>query len=139
MLIFYSFFLFLNFVVTDVKVTSIKYTVPWTGFKLTTLVVIQCRHCTSSCKSIYDHDHKLNQIKSMCVLSSLLLSVELSTIFDTVLRFWWFYPTCLETNGLVWFMVFNTTFNNIPVILWWSVLLMEETGVPRENHRNPQY
>jgi len=29
-------------------------------------------------------------------------------------------------------MVFNTTFNNISVISWWSVLLVEETG---ENHR----
>jgi hypothetical protein len=47
------------------------------------------------------------------------------------------YPSL--RNGLVWFMVFNTTFNNIPVILWWSVLLMEETGVPRENHRNPYF
>jgi hypothetical protein len=27
-------------------------------------------------------------------------------------------------------MVFNATFNNISVILWWSVLLVEETGVP---------
>jgi hypothetical protein len=26
-------------------------------------------------------------------------------------------------------MVFNVTFNNISVISWWSVLLMEETGV----------
>ena len=30
--------------------------------------------------------------------------------------------------------VFNTTFNNISVISWWSVLLVEETGVPEENH-----
>ena len=29
-------------------------------------------------------------------------------------------------------MVFNSTFNNISVILWRSVLLVEETG---ENHR----
>ena len=29
-------------------------------------------------------------------------------------------------------MVFNATFNNISVILWPSVLLMEETGVHRE-------
>jgi len=36
---------------------------------------------------------------------------------------------------LVGFMVFNATFNNISVILWWLVLLVEETGVPRENHR----
>jgi hypothetical protein len=32
-------------------------------------------------------------------------------------------------------MVFNTTFNNISVISWRSVLLVEETGVPEENHR----
>jgi hypothetical protein len=32
-------------------------------------------------------------------------------------------------------MVFNATFNNISVISWWSVLLVEETGVPGENHR----
>ena len=31
-------------------------------------------------------------------------------------------------------MVFNTTFNNISVISSWSVLLVEETGVPGENH-----
>jgi hypothetical protein len=29
----------------------------------------------------------------------------------------------------------NATFNNISVISWQSVLLMEETGVPAENHR----
>jgi len=37
--------------------------------------------------------------------------------------------------GLVWFTVINTTFNNISVILWRSVLSVEITGVPRENHR----
>ena len=31
-------------------------------------------------------------------------------------------------------MVVNATFNNISVISQWSVLLVEETGVPRENH-----
>jgi hypothetical protein len=39
-------------------------------------------------------------------------------------------------NGLrVRVRVFNATFNNISVILWQSVLLEEETGVPRENHQ----
>ena len=33
------------------------------------------------------------------------------------------------------FMVFNATFNNISVRLWRSVLLVEETVVPWENHR----
>jgi len=32
-------------------------------------------------------------------------------------------------------MLFNVTFNNISVILWWSVLLVEQTGVPGENKR----
>ena len=32
-------------------------------------------------------------------------------------------------------MVFNATFNNISVISWRLVLLVEETGVPGENRR----
>ena len=31
-------------------------------------------------------------------------------------------------------MVVNATFNNIPVILWRSVLLVKEIGGPGENH-----
>ena len=31
-------------------------------------------------------------------------------------------------------MVFNATFNNISVILWWSVLVVEATGVPEKNN-----
>ena len=38
----------------------------------------------------------------------------------------------IHLGGLVWVMVFNATFNNISVILWWSVLLVEETGGPGE-------
>jgi hypothetical protein len=34
-----------------------------------------------------------------------------------------------------WFMVFNATFKNISVISWQSVLLVEESGVPGENHQ----
>ena len=37
------------------------------------------------------------------------------------------------------YMVSTATFNNILVILWRSVLLMEETRVPRENHRPAAY
>jgi hypothetical protein len=32
--------------------------------------------------------------------------------------------------------MFNDIFNNISVILWRLVLLVEEIGVPRENHRH---
>jgi hypothetical protein len=41
---------------------------------------------------------------------------------------------------IIWVIVmplmgFNALFNNMSVISWRSVLLVEETGVPRENHR----
>jgi len=32
-------------------------------------------------------------------------------------------------------MVFDATFNNISFISWRSVLLLEKTGIPEENHR----
>jgi len=38
-------------------------------------------------------------------------------------------------SEMVRIMVFNATFNNISVILWRSVLLVEENGVPVENQR----
>ena len=33
-----------------------------------------------------------------------------------------------------WFMVFNTTFNNISIISWPGILLVEEIEVPGEKH-----
>jgi len=45
------------------------------------------------------------------------------------------YLDVKEYSWFGWFMVFNATFNNISVISWRSVLLLEETGVPGENHR----
>jgi hypothetical protein len=38
-------------------------------------------------------------------------------------------------RSMVWFMVLDATFNNISAISWQSILLVKETGVPRENHR----
>ena len=32
-------------------------------------------------------------------------------------------------------MMLNATFSNILAISWWSLLLMEEAGVPGENHQ----
>jgi hypothetical protein len=45
--------------------------------------------------------------------------------------------TRFDCNGIIFhrFMLFITTFNNISVLSWRSVLLMEETGVLRESHR----
>jgi hypothetical protein len=41
----------------------------------------------------------------------------------------------MNAIDVVCLMVFNVTFNNISVISWWSVLLVEETEGPGENHR----
>ena len=40
-----------------------------------------------------------------------------------------------DNERVGWFMVFNPTFNDISVISWQSVLLVEETRAPAENHR----
>jgi len=42
--------------------------------------------------------------------------------------------TLYESLRLFRVVVFNPTFNNISVISWRSVILMEETGVLGENH-----
>jgi hypothetical protein len=46
----------------------------------------------------------------------------------------------LNTSGMLWARgrELNATFNNISVISWRSVLLMEKAGVPRENHQPAQ-
>ena len=56
--------------------------------------------------------------------------INLNTPFNN----WSCINTLIHTFR-VKFMVLNATFNNISVILWWSVLLLEESGVPGENHR----
>ena len=40
----------------------------------------------------------------------------------------------VKHTWLGWFIVLKPTFNNISVISWWSVSLVEETGVSGENH-----
>jgi len=45
-------------------------------------------------------------------------------------------PTLMIGDELVGlFIVFNATFNYISAISWRSVLLVDESGVPEENHR----
>jgi hypothetical protein len=46
-----------------------------------------------------------------------------------------FYITDFIIKVRVRVMVFNATFNNISVMSWRSVLLMEETGVPGKKYR----
>ena len=48
---------------------------------------------------------------------------------------WFMLLSLYEKGARVSVMVFNATFNNISVISRRSVLLVEENGVPGENHR----
>ena len=64
-------------------------------------------------------------------LCHLALQYNTDYCFDISIVLW--YIRISNQVGLVgWFMVFNATFNNIAVISWRSVLLVEETGVSRE-------
>jgi hypothetical protein len=42
----------------------------------------------------------------------------------------------MHTRVRVMVIVFNATFNNISIIIWQSVLFVEETGGPGENNRS---
>ena len=50
-------------------------------------------------------------------------------------RMKWVYFKTINSLMFGWLKVLSIIFNNISVILWPSVLLVEETGVPGENHR----
>ena len=54
--------------------------------------------------------------------------------FTLLVLFCWFLFFLNPFPNRVRVMVFNATFNNISAISWQSVLLVEETVVPRENH-----
>ena len=96
----------------------------------------------------------------MCPIGSFIVTwpkgLWYLTLFSTIYRlyrggqfYWWrnFITWCcieytspragleLQVCLFVCLMVFNATFNNISVISWRSVLLVEETGGPGENHR----
>jgi len=53
-----------------------------------------------------------------------------------ITTFIFIWSTCQELLDICGsgVMVFNATFNNNSIISWQSVLLVEETGVPGENH-----
>ena len=72
---------------------------------------------------------RVNQSLVFCVVFCRSL-FDLLTFFSI-----WLLITTLMV--LVWFMVFNATINNISIMLWRSVLLVEYIYIyiPRENHR----
>ena len=66
----------------------------------------------------------------------LMLSISLNDLFLVVPSvFANVYFTISKDDDLIWFIVFNATFSNILAISWRPVLVVEEAGVPGENHR----
>ena len=65
------------------------------------------------------------EVKSFCTLNSWM------SLWFSRLSFGLINPVSLYIG----FVVLNATFNNISCISWRSVLLVEEIGVPVENHR----
>jgi len=63
---------------------------------------------------------------AICLLTSFLLFVFCLTVLNN-----WE----LVTVPRVMAMMPNEIFNNISVMSWWSVLLVDETGIPGRNHR----
>ena len=59
------------------------------------------------------------------------LLVFRSVVSDSALT--WYIIYMIELIDC--FLVLNATFRNISAILWLAVLVMEQTGVPGENHR----
>ena len=57
------------------------------------------------------------------------------TMLDILMEHKLFILTDKNICTRVRVMVFSTTFNDILVILWQSVLLAEEAEVPGENHK----
>jgi hypothetical protein len=75
-------------------------------------------------KTVFLHLIRVFKFNVLTLKPSTYINADCDSIRKDVI-FWW---------GL-WVMVFNATFNNISVISWLSVLLVEETRIPEENHR----
>jgi hypothetical protein len=122
-----------------------KCTSPERDFELTRLVVIGT-HCIGSCKSNY---HTITTTMAPTKVGKNYNYIYLNKSLKKNITKLYYNWNCTHSffsqqifivnlimqsdNGLG-FMVFNATFNNISVISWWPVLLVEEIRVPGENH-----
>ena len=102
-----------------------------------------CMHKIGTClcinyMSVYYLYNRYYDVFLTCMLIHLcwFACVFTTCVFTTCVYYMCIYYMCVYYICFwVRVMVFNATFNNISVISWWSVLLVEETGVHGENHR----
>ena len=76
---------------------------------------------------LLDNEICLNKIKQYYCEFIIIVSPKTIHVFTVNVSPWY--------RAMVNIMVFNATFNNISIILWRLFVLVEETGVPGENHR----
>jgi hypothetical protein len=72
--------------------------------------------------------HNKETIILLLVETNLTLSKAIQNVIINITR-------TISFKRFGWFMMINATFNTISVISRRSVILVEETGVPGENHR----
>ena len=77
-----------------------------------------------SCYPNFEENFTVNRFTWYTHSHPLEYTVKISYLLDSDSGGWWLR-----------LMVFNAPLNNISVILYRSVLVVEETGVPGENHR----
>ena len=68
-------------------------------------------------------------------LSILLHNIANQNCISYFEKYWWYILINYLIWWLIWFLVLNATFSNISAISWRPVLVVEEAGVPGENHR----
>ena len=97
-------------------------------------VIILYQQPSGSCQGLFnrpicDEPTKSRGIKTEQILSSFLWLVSLSVRMSCLKL------DCQRWKKWIWILVFNATFSNISAISWRPVLVVEEAGVPEENHR----
>jgi hypothetical protein len=91
---------------------------------------------------MFDPTTLIGTTQNLTIQKYCMLLLAINTIYSEIIFFMTFlkfYQKRFETLSIYHFrvrvMVLNTTFNNISVISWHSILLVEETGVLGENHQ----
>ena len=97
-------------------------------------MIFQTSHAMSNVNMMIFEKHSMREKKCIEYDHSKYKSIYRYTLEQSV-----FIKTISHdnhmANGVRMIMVFNATFNNISVISWRSVLLVEETAGLEENHR----
>ena len=100
-----------------------------------TQLMIKKQYLTLVEETIYMISFQIRKKKQQKIISMLLIQIK--KIWCHLCCFILGYKGYLPSIPILFvcLMVFNDTFNNISVISWRSVLMVEETRGPGENHR----